>query len=111
MRQPLVVLTLLVAGSTAYATTWTGVPLTDQACSRKVASNPDAHTKSCALQCAKSGYGILDSKGNFLKFDKAGNDQALQLLKSTQANDHLRVNVEGEEKDGVLQVKSLKMVQ
>ncbi len=92
----------------ASASTWTA-PLIDKNCSRKAAANPDAHTKDCALQCSGSGYGILDSKGNFLKFDKAGDDQALKLLKATDKKDHLRVTVDGEEKNGTIAVKSMKM--
>jgi hypothetical protein len=77
-------------------------------CSKKVGSNADAHTKDCALKCAGSGFGIIDGKGNFLKFDKAGNDQALALLKSSDKKDHLRVNVDGDEKGDTIAVKSVK---
>ena len=34
----------------------------------------DAHTRNCARQCSKAGYGILASDGRFLRFDSAGND-------------------------------------
>src|SRR5947199_10265519 len=89
---------ILLWGMPALATaqTWTDVPLVDANCSAKVKSNPDAHTRNCALQCAKSGYGILSADGNFLRFDGSGNDQATTALKTSDAKDQLLVTVTGE---------------
>jgi hypothetical protein len=111
MKTLMLALTLMTFGLAAQAATWNSAPLIDKACSRKAAADPDAHTKDCAMQCAGSGFGILTQKGDFLKFDKAGDQQALQLLKSTDKKDHLRVNVDGDEKDGVIAVKSVKMAE
>lgn len=57
--------------------TWTNVPIVDQNCSTKFKpSTVDTHTRTCALACESSGYGILTSDGTFLKFDKDGSQKA-----------------------------------
>lgn len=91
------------------AETWRDVSLVDVNCSAKVKSNPDAHTRNCALQCSKSGFGILTADGTFLKFDSQGNEQAMAALKNSQASDHLRATVTGEREGDTIKVKSLKM--
>jgi hypothetical protein len=105
----LFVAVLLLVTTVAYANTWDGVPLVDKQCSRKAAADPDSHTRQCAMGCAGSGFGIVTSDGKFLKFDKAGDEQALAALKATEKKDHLRVTVDGDEKDGVIAVKSVKL--
>ena len=105
----LAALAVLLFSISAAATTWNNVVLMDKNCSRKAAANPDAHTRDCALQCANSGYGIVTSDGKYLKFDQAGDQQSLKLLKSTDKKDHLRVTVDGDEKDGTIAVKSIKL--
>jgi len=91
----------------AAATDWNGVTLMDKNCSGKMKGAPDAHTTSCAIKCAASGYGVLTADGTYVPFDKAGSDKALALLKATKKADHLRVNVSGELKDGAIVVASL----
>jgi hypothetical protein len=107
---------LLVAALAAFplaarAEVWKNVSLLDTMCStkEKVAKDPDAHPTSCALQCAKSGYGIVTSEGKYLKFDQAGNDQVLTALKSTKKTDHLRVTVDGDVKGDTIAVKSVSL--
>jgi hypothetical protein len=106
---------LILAGlgelpAVAVAATYNDVPVVDVNCSAKAAANPDAHTRSCALACVKSGFGIITSDHQFLKFDAAGNKEiAAQLVKSKE-KDHLRVNVTGDLKDGVLMVSSVKLL-
>ena len=89
------------------ADTWTNVSMVDTMCATKVKADPDAHTRECALQCVKGGYGILASDGTYLKFDKAGNDQALAILKASKASDHLRVTVAGTRKGDTIAVASI----
>ena len=91
------------------AETWKNASLMDTMCAAKDAmkADPDSHPAKCAVQCQGSGYGVLTSDGTFLKFDKAGNDQAIAALKATKKTDHLRVTVEGERKGNEIQVKSL----
>jgi hypothetical protein len=91
------------------AETWSNVSLVDVNCSAKAKSNPDSHTRDCALQCSKSGFGILTTDGTFLKFDGQSNEQALTALKSSPAKDHLRATVTGEREGDTIKVKSLKM--
>lgn len=96
---------LVVAGLLAFplgvaAETWENVPVIDTMCISKVKAEPDKHTKQCALQCAKGGYGLLTPDGTYLTFDAAGNDKAVAALKATKKADHLRATVTGE-RDGV----------
>jgi hypothetical protein len=91
------------------AATWTNVSIVDADCSAKVKDNPDAHTKACALTCAKSGFGILTADGTFLKFDAQGNEKATAALNASHATDHLRVTVTGDRDGDIIKVKSLKM--
>lgn len=86
------------------------VPLLDVGCSKKAAANPDAHTRDCALMCAKSGYGIVTKDQHFLKFDPAGNEKILSELKASSKKDHLRVNVNGDVKGDTLTVTSVTLL-
>lgn len=89
---------------------WSNVSIVDTQCSTKVKANPDAHTRDCALMCAKSGFGIVDQSGNYLKFDAKGNEQAKQLLQKSDKKDHLRVNVTGTKEGDVIHVQSVSLV-
>src|SRR5579884_2158468 len=71
------------------------VAVVDVNCHAKVASNPDAHPRDCALKCAASGYGIFTSDGKFLKLDAKGNKEVVAALKASDKKDHLRLDVEG----------------
>jgi hypothetical protein len=92
------------------ATSYHNVSLIDVGCSKKAAANPDAHTRSCAIMCAKSGYGILTSDNHFLKFDANGNQEVLKELKASHETDHLRVNVKGDVQGDTLKVSSVKLM-
>ena len=100
---------LLIASSMQLgaAETWTKVSMVDTMCALKVKADPDKHTRECALQCAKGGFGIVAADGTYLKFDKAGNDQATALLKASKAADHIRVTVTGTRKGETIEVASL----
>jgi hypothetical protein len=93
----------------AAAETWSGVSIIDTQCSTKAKADPDSHARACALACAKSGFGILDKDGNYLKFDVKGNTEAMKLLQATTKKDHLRVNVVGAKQGDIIHVQSLKM--
>lgn len=94
----------------AAAENWSNVSMIDTQCSTKAKANPDAHTKSCAMACAKSGFGIIDNNGNYLKFDAKGNQEALKLLESSNKTDHIRVDVSGKKDGDVIHVQSVKMM-
>jgi hypothetical protein len=105
IRKPLVLIALFTATLLCAAETWTDAALVDTSCSTKVKNNPDSHTRDCALQCSKSGFGILTADGTFLKFDSQGNEQALSALKVSQAKDHLRATVTGDRDGDTIKVK------
>lgn len=109
-RATVLMAVLLALPAFAAAEDWSNVSMIDTQCSTKAKANADAHTKSCALACAKSGFGILDKQGNYLKFDAKGNQEAMKLLESTNKQDHLRVDVSGTQEGGVIHVQSLKML-
>ncbi len=109
MKKLVVILTVLMLAQLAAAQNWDNVTLIDAMCAAKAKADPDAHPRSCALQCSKAGYGILTADGNFLKFDSAGNAKAAELLKSTTKADHLRVKVNGERQGDQLAVESISL--
>jgi len=108
-RIALIAAIALLLPAFAAAEDWSNVSIIDVQCSAKSKANPDAHTRDCALMCEKSGFGIVDKNGNFLKFDAKGNEQATKLIESSQKKDHLRVNVTGTQQGGVIHVESLSM--
>ncbi len=101
---------VLVFPAFAAAESWTNVPIVATQCSTKVKANPDAHARSCALACAKSGYGIVAKNGQYLRFDSKGNQEALKALQSSSEKDHLRVDVTGKKQGNIIHVQSLKLM-
>ena len=94
----------------ASAESWSNVSMIDTQCSAKAKADPDAHTRDCALTCSKSGFGIVDSSGNYLKFDDKGNQEALQLLKNSDKKDHIRVDVTGNKDGNLIHVESVRLL-
>ncbi len=90
------------------AATWKDVALLDANCAKKekFMAHPENHTKACALQCSKAGYGAMVD-GKFVKFDKKGNELAAAALKKSDKKDHFSATVTGEMKDGKIAVSSL----
>jgi hypothetical protein len=108
-RISLLVILALALPLLAAAENWDNVSMIDTNCSAKAKADPDSHTRACAMKCAKSGFGILDKDGNYLKFDDRGNQEAMKLLQNTDKKDHLRVSVSGKKEGDTIQVDSLKM--
>jgi hypothetical protein len=108
-RVPLVILALALS-IPLFGKELKSVALLDSHCAEKkdVAANPDAHSRSCMMSCAKNGYGVMVD-GKFVKFDAKGNELAKDALKNTDKKDHLRVTVNGDMKGDTLQVTSLKI--
>lgn len=106
-KTALVVIVAVGLPFAASAETWKNAPVVDTNCVSKVKADPDKHTAKCAIQCEKSGYGLLLADGTYLKFDAAGNAKALAALKATRKSDHLRANVEGDRQGDEIKVKSL----
>ena len=94
----------------ALSETFQDVPVVDKNCSSKVAANPDAHTRQCALKCAASGFGIVTKDQKFLKFDASGNAKIKEALQNSSEKDHLRVDVSGDVENDTLEVKSIKLL-
>ena len=86
------------------------VPVVDANCSKKVAADPDSHTRACALKCAASGFGIVTKDKQFLKFDAEGNSKITEALKASDKKDHLRVDVTGDVQGDTLKVTSIKLL-
>jgi hypothetical protein len=110
LRLFLVLLGLCVMPAFAVAETYENVAVVDVNCSKKVAADPDSHTRACALKCEGSGFGILTKDQQFLKFDAAGNAKIVEALKASDKKDHLRVNVEGDAQGDTLKVTSIKLL-
>jgi hypothetical protein len=101
-------LSLLLASS-AFAETWKNVPVVDNNCAQKAKAAPDAHTRTCALQCAKSGFGIVTSDGQYLKLDSAGNAKVVSALQKSDKKDHLRVTVSGDKQGGTIKTSDVQL--
>lgn len=105
---------LLVAGSMlglAGPETKTGVVM-DAACGARVAANAEKtakHTVACALMesCKASGFGLI-LEGRFLKFDPAGDEQALKLLEAAKVRENFRAEVTGEFSEDDIKVSAMK---
>jgi hypothetical protein len=103
----LAVFVLGLGAGVASAEEWKDVSVIDGNCLEKVKADPDKHPRSCAIQCAKGGYGVLTSDGKYLKFDAAGNEKALAALKESKKVDHLRADVAGDRDGDTIKVSSI----
>ncbi len=104
-----VAILLLALPAVALAESWSNVTLIDQHCAAKFKGKADEHTRDCALMCATSGYGVYTADGQYLKFDDGGSKMALALLKSSDKEDHLRVDVTGDKDGDTIKVKTIEM--
>src|SRR5579863_5060667 len=95
---------LLFSGA-AFADTWNGT-LVDVMCRNKDLAN---HTRQCALDCARSGYGVVLGDGKFVKFDEEGNAKALAAVKATTKEKDLKAKVTGTLEDDVIQVDAIEI--
>ena len=111
MKKTALVILALALALPLSAETWKNVSLMDAGCAGKAEklAKPEAHTRACALKCEKSGYGAV-LNGKFVKFDAKGNDLAKKALQKSDKKDHLRATVDGEMKNGVIHVSSLKLM-
>jgi len=89
--------------------TFSDVSIVDVNCSKKVAADPDSHTRDCALKCQGSGYGIVTKDKQFLKLDSTGNQDVIAALKASDKKDHLRADVTGDREGDTLKVTSFKL--
>lgn len=69
-----------------------------------------SHTRSCAVDCAKSGFGLVQADGKFLKFDESGNARTLSLLKKSSKEKDLKMKVNGTLDGEVIKVQSVELL-
>lgn len=112
MKALVLLLAYGVSAIPAFAETksFSNVSVVDVMCSKTVAANADAHKRTCALGCQKSGFGILTADGRYLKFDADGNAKITEALKASKKTDHLRVNVSGDVEGDTLKVSSIELL-
>lgn len=68
-----------------------------------------SHTRDCALSCSKSGFGLVQADGKFLKFDESGNARTLSALKKSSKEKDLKVKVTGKVDGEVIKVESIEL--
>jgi hypothetical protein len=100
MRIALFLVSCLAA---AGAESWTGT-VVDVMCKGKDLAS---HTRECALQCAKGGFGLVLGDGTFVKFNESGNARTLAQLKKLDREKDLKAKVNGERKGDVIAVQSI----
>ncbi|MGD9796144.1 MAG: hypothetical protein AB7V43_21985 [Acidimicrobiia bacterium] len=88
--------------------------LMDIACSSHHATEAgytESHDKKCLLMdaCVKSGYSLVTADKKVLKFDKKGNDLALDLIKKTDHDKDWKVTVDGKVSGDTIAVASIKL--
>ncbi len=91
------------AAMLSFAGTWSGT-VVDVMCKGKDLAG---HTRECALSCAKSGFGLVTSDGQFYKFDETGNARALAALKKSSKDKDLKATVSGSMDGDVIKVSSI----
>ena|SRR5579863_2040672 len=69
------------------------------------------HTRQCLQMpdCQRSGYGLLTDDKKVLKFDAAGNVQAMQLIASTNQPKDFRITVSGRVNNDQIAVSKLEL--
>ena len=72
--------------------TWTGT-VVDVMCKGKDLAS---HTRECAVNCAKGGYGLELAEGRFVKVDEGGNARTLGQLKKLAREKDMKAKVTGD---------------
>src|SRR5580704_3916222 len=97
---------ILLAAGLASAETFSGT-VVDVMCKGKDLAG---HTRSCAVDCAKSGFGLVQADGKFLKFDESGNARTLSMLKKSSKEKDLKVKVTGTLDGEVIKVQAVELL-
>jgi hypothetical protein len=109
LLQPILLVMAIWMPALAAEETWKNVPVVDTICITKVKEHPDEHTRDCAIQCVKGGYGLITEQGAYLKFDEAGNKLVTAALKASTKDDHLRATVTGERDGESIKVRTFRL--
>jgi hypothetical protein len=96
----------MISAGLASAETFSGT-VVDVMCKGKDLAG---HTRSCALDCAKSGFGLVQADGKFLKFDESGNARTLAMLKKSSKDKDLKVKVTGSVDGEVIKVQAVELL-
>jgi hypothetical protein len=96
----------LLAAALASAETFSGT-VVDVMCKGKDLSG---HTRTCAIECSKSGFGLVQADGKFLKFDESGNARTLSVLKKSSKDKDLKVKVTGKMDGDVIKVEAVELL-
>jgi hypothetical protein len=105
MKLRLFAMTLLAA-AVASAETFSGT-VVDVMCKGKDLAS---HTRQCAVDCAKSGFGLVQADGKFLKFDESGNARTLTLLKKSSKDKDLKMKVTGTLDGELIKVQGVELL-
>lgn len=89
----------------AFAESWTGT-VVDVMCKNKDLAN---HTRTCAVGCAKGGYGVVLADGKFVKFDETGNAKTLAALKASTKDKDLKAKITGALDGDVIKVQAIEL--
>jgi hypothetical protein len=90
--------------------------LVDVSCSRDEAeAGPgwgQKHTRACLLMpvCVQSGYALLTSDNQVIRFDGKGNQQAYKLILATHQDKNWRIRVRGERAGDEVKVSSIELI-
>jgi hypothetical protein len=103
MHRLFVLAALCAAG--AAAETWTGT-VVDVMCKGKDLAG---HTRQCALDCARGGFGLVTADGKFVKFDETGNVKALAAVKAASKEKDLKAKVTGTLDGSAIHVESIEI--
>jgi hypothetical protein len=107
-----IIIPIASADSHSKNKTWHGY-LVDVACSqeraKELATLGQVHTKQCLQMpdCQRSGYALLTTKRQIIKFDSASNEQAKELIAGTEKSKDYRIVVSGRLEKGQLNVSQL----
>jgi hypothetical protein len=95
-----------LAAGLASAETFSGT-VVDVMCKNKDLAG---HTRSCAVDCAKSGFGLVQADGKFLKFDESGNARTFSMLKKSSKEKDLKIKVTGTLDGEVIRVQAVELL-
>ncbi|MBM3814229.1 MAG: hypothetical protein FJW20_21605 [Acidimicrobiia bacterium] len=87
------------------ADSWSGT-VVDVMCKGKDLAG---HTRQCALNCAKGGFGLVLPDGKFLKFNETGNAKALAALKNSTKEKDIKAKVSGKMDGEIIQVETIEI--
>lgn len=101
MKKITIPVSFLLLALSASAESWSGT-VVDVMCKGKDLAS---HTRQCALNCAKGGFGLVLADGKFVKFNETGNAKTLAVLKSSAKEKDIKAKVTGKLDGDVIQVE------